>query len=209
MIRHEWKNERWFVVDVETTGLSPASARVIEFGYCVVEKKAPVAAGQVFVKPLGLTEIPPKAAECNKITMADLADADSWGDLAAGIASEMVKAEVIIAYNAPFDRGFVENEFRLAGLVCPRALWLDPCLWIRNFDRGRGKATLVAACERRNIVIADGRAAHRAGYDSEQLARLVLNLLPYLPDDLLELLGQEERWRREWDANRLTQEVPR
>lgn len=201
-VRQPWKSERWLVVDVETTGLEVPAARVIEVGYCVVEKQKPTAAGAVFCKPAGLTEVPSKAAACNKITMADLADAEEFRAIAGGLAEQMTQAEVVIAYNAPFDRKFIENEFRLAGIARPRAIWLDPLLWVRNFDRGRGKATLSAACERRNIVINDGREAHRSDYDSEQAAALVISLLPFLPDDLWELLDLEERWRREQEAVR-------
>lgn len=101
------------IVDVETTGLSPAQDEIIEL--CIVLFSFDYANGQlvrVEEEYVGLREpscgIHPAAARVNGITLADV-----YGrDLDYERVAELIKrADFLIAHNASFDRNFMVRLF--------------------------------------------------------------------------------------------------
>lgn len=107
---------RFAVVDLETTGLDPASARVIEVGAVVVGADAVPVRFQRFVDP-GVP-IPAITSTLTGLGEADLAGAPSWTDVAAELAS-LLAGSAIVAHNAAFERTY------LAGLLPPGTRFLD------------------------------------------------------------------------------------
>ncbi|RYG72573.1 3'-5' exonuclease, partial [bacterium] len=76
------------------------------------------------------------------------------------------------AYNAPFDRQFMANEFARAGYkpqVLPPALrkdvdWVDPLVWAREIQREEKSKALGEVAQRLGISLEN---AHRASDDAE------------------------------------------
>lgn len=103
----------YVIVDVETTGLSPATGdRVCEIGAVKLR-------GGAVMKTLG-TLINPKrpisagAYAVNGISPQMVAGAPTFGEI-AGQLRELTESSVIVAYNAPFDLSFLVNEYKLLG----------------------------------------------------------------------------------------------
>lgn len=98
-------------VDVETTGLSPFKNEIIDFAV-IFEN------GTEFhfkVKPERPQDIHPRAQTVNGYNDADWAHALDQ-DVAAHQISELLEGHTIVAHNAKFDYGFVEETLKRHGL---------------------------------------------------------------------------------------------
>lgn len=108
------------VVDVETTGLSASSDRVIELAIVRLDT-----AGQVVDE--WCTRLNPQqpvgASWVHGITDTDVANSPLFVDVADQVAQRLDGA-VFVAHNARFDAGFVLSEFVRAGWDVP-----EPTIW--------------------------------------------------------------------------------
>ncbi len=112
------------VVDVETTGLDPAEGhRICEVGIVRVEDGEIVETFESLVNPQ--RPLPEAAARINGLTDEMLREAPTFDEIAPRVGGLLAEADMVAAYNAPFDMGFLRNEFTLAGATIP------PC---RVFD---------------------------------------------------------------------------
>lgn len=110
----------YLVIDFETTGLSAGSGdRVCELGAVKLRGGAVIDTFATLVNPQ--RSISPGASAVNGITAAMVANAPTFGGIADRLCT-MMDGSAVVAYNAPFDVSFLENELRLAGrprLSCP------------------------------------------------------------------------------------------
>lgn len=104
------------VVDLETTGLDPASAKVIEIGAVVLRPGRAARAFHRFVDPR--TPLPTFASRLTGLVDRDLAGAPSWEAASRDLARE-ISGLPVIAHNAGFERGF------LGGLLPAGTPFLD------------------------------------------------------------------------------------
>lgn len=117
---NKWR--RFTVLDVETTGLSPRSNRVTEVALIQLWGTRDIARWSSLVNP-GCA-IPSYISRLTGISDGLVADAPPFAELADAIA-EIVGDSVLVAHNAPFDRGFLCAEFRRAGRTPLANYWLD------------------------------------------------------------------------------------
>ncbi len=106
---------RQIVLDTETTGLDPKDGhRIIEIG-CVelVDRRLTGNDYHQYLQPDRL--IDEGAMKVHGITNEYLADKPRMGDVAEDFLDYVRGAELII-HNAPFDVGFINQEFRLLGV---------------------------------------------------------------------------------------------
>ena len=100
------------VVDVETTGLNPASERIIEIGVILLD-------GALDVQQEWGTLVNPgrhvAASKIHGIYDKDVLGAPSFIDIADELV-ELLNGRIFVAHNAPFDQGFVNREFARARL---------------------------------------------------------------------------------------------
>lgn len=143
-------------LDTETTGLNP------DYGDRVVEIALARFTGGVMenfytslVNPG--RRISPGAARIHGITDELVRDAPPFRDIAAKVSGELADA-VIVAHNAPFDLGFVQNEYRLARLECPTNLVLDTLQFLRRHFRFQSNSLQNIAA----VLGIQRDAAHRA-----------------------------------------------
>jgi DNA polymerase-3 subunit epsilon len=167
---------RQIVLDTETTGLEPADGhRIIEIG-CVelLDRRLTGNNYHQYVQPD--REIDAGAMEVHGITNEYLADKPRFEDVVDDLVSYLRGAELII-HNAPFDMGFLENEFSLCAY--PERLAdlcgvLDTLVMARKMHPGQ-KNNLDALCKRYDIDNSR-RDLHGALLDAEILADVYLTM---------------------------------
>ena len=111
----------YIVLDVETTGLDPATDRIVEIALAEVKAGAIVLDWSTLVQPG--RPIGAGAAAVNGLTDADLASASGFGMAASTVGAWLSKGLPVFAHCAPFDRSFVEAELRRVQMPVPAANW--------------------------------------------------------------------------------------
>lgn len=193
-----WKDSRIVMLDAETSGLDPkAGHRIIEVGLCVVENRAVVGSWSHLLDP-ELPSLEPIITKITGLAIDDLIGKPKFHAVADKLQTLMIHAFAVAAYNSPFDEEFYDHEFTRASLKMPIKPWLDPLVWIRNYE-GSGKNKLDEVCLRYGIE-SDG--AHRAKADAVMAAKVMLKLMDRLPDDFTSVLALQDLWRRKQDAER-------
>ncbi|MFQ5645034.1 MAG: DNA polymerase III subunit epsilon [Thiogranum sp.] len=165
---------RRVILDTETTGLEPQQGhRIIEIG--CVEMVGRKLTGNNFHQYLQPDrEIDAGAIEVHGISNEFLADKPRFADIVDDFVSYIEGAELVI-HNAPFDVGFLDNEFRLceAGRqVTDICTVLDTLTMARKMHPGQ-KNNLDALCKRYEIDNTH-RDLHGALLDAEILADVYL-----------------------------------
>lgn len=100
-------------VDVETTGMSPGRARVIEVAAIRVEDGEIVDSFTSFVDPG--TPVPYQITRITGISDGDVAGQPRFDDIADRLF-QLFDGAILVAHNARFDYSFLKNEFLLSGL---------------------------------------------------------------------------------------------
>lgn len=96
-------------VDVETTGSSPTSDRIIEIGIVRVEDGQVTQTYETLVNPQ--KHVPPEIEYLTGIKESDLVTAPTFDEV-IGKISELLSDCLFVAHNARFDYAFTKNEFR-------------------------------------------------------------------------------------------------
>ena len=104
------------VVDLETTGGSPASCCITEIGAVKVRGGEALGSFQTLVRPTG--SIPPFIAVLTGITDAMVADAPPLHAVVPAFL-EFARGSVLVAHNAPFDLGFLRAACDRVGVAWP------------------------------------------------------------------------------------------
>ncbi|HMH92947.1 MAG TPA: exonuclease domain-containing protein [Streptosporangiaceae bacterium] len=117
------------VVDVETTGLAPDLATIIEIG--AVRLSGGQVTGEFFSLINPATEIPPDITDLTGITDAMVAGAPPPA-VALSAFLAFARGAVLAAHNAPFDLAFLTSGCRASGLTWPPAAVLDTAVLARQ-----------------------------------------------------------------------------
>ncbi|MFW5684692.1 MAG: PolC-type DNA polymerase III [Spirochaetota bacterium] len=99
--------------DFETTGLYPASDRIVEFGAVTFRNGEIIGRFERLANP-GIP-ISPDAAAVSGISDADVADATPVAEVVPEFV-EFLGDSVLMAHNAPFDLGFLRAAVQALGL---------------------------------------------------------------------------------------------
>lgn len=167
---------RQIVLDTETTGLSAADGdRIIEIG-CVemVNRKLTGNNRHFYLNPE--RDIHEDALRVHGISLEFLADKPKFAEVAADLLDYLAGAELII-HNAPFDIGFLDEEFRRLGHGKTRQLVggvIDTLVMAKEMFPGKRNG-LDALCDRLGVDNS-GRTLHGALLDAELLADVYINL---------------------------------
>jgi DNA polymerase-3 subunit epsilon len=95
--------------DIETTGLDPKEDRIVEFGALKFDKRGPIVRYSALINP-GVP-MPEGAGRVNGISDDMLAGKPPLETVFPDFL-RLVKDTVIIAHNAPFDTGFVNEQLK-------------------------------------------------------------------------------------------------
>jgi DNA polymerase-3 subunit epsilon len=100
-------------VDIETTGGSHFTSRVLEVGVVRVEQSRIVATYKTLIHPDG--PVPPFITGLTGIKTEDVEDAPRFGAIAEDLA-EILEGAVFVAHNVRFDYSFLKMEFERLGV---------------------------------------------------------------------------------------------
>lgn len=165
---------REIVFDTETTGLSPqAGDRMVEIG--CVELFNRVETGRTFHAYYNPGRpMPSEAQAVHGLSEAFLSDKPMFGDVCAALI-DFIEDSPLIAHNAHFDFGFLNNEMTLCArpLVCITRM-VDTLVLARQRHPG-AKHSLDALCTRFGID-RSLRVKHGALIDAQLLAQVYIEL---------------------------------
>jgi DNA polymerase III epsilon subunit family exonuclease len=163
------------VVDVETTGLSTDRGdRVCEIGMVRIRGGAVMETFGTLVDPT--VPVSAGAFAVNGISPAMLAGAPLFPDVLPRVAAVLEDA-VLVAYNAPFDLSFLNNEFLLAGRPALRNRVVDALALARQLLPGRPRYPQASVAALLGISYP---LKHRALEDAMVTAKILMHFLSML-----------------------------
>lgn len=201
-----WLSEALLLAfDTETTGVDPASARVVEIGACYHQGGARVASPLRVVVDPG-EPIPEGASAVHGITDDDVRGAPSFGEVADRLAARLFDSEhppILVGYNArDYDAPLLNAELERAGRperIDPARV-VDPIWWIRWHLRAHS-GRLGDVCSLFGVPLESAHAAWAdAAATAELLARMVRAMI--IPDDVEEALGEQALLARRIEEER-------
>lgn len=198
-------NSYWVCIDVETTGLDPRTDRIVEVGlvrWCHGSTSCLI---NCLVNPG--RHIPESASKVNGITNEMVTDAITLEEIASDILDYVRVADVLVAYNWPFDSSFMEAELdaRWTLATSGRPI-IDPLVVARKASKTPG-SPIYGLGSRKLASVAEGlgipmNGVHRSAVDCELACRVLEHLLPMLPDDEREASAIIAKWRQEQNEER-------
>jgi len=165
---------REIVLDTETTGLSPQSGdRVVELG--CVELINHIPTGRTFHEYFNPERaMPEEAFRVHGLSDDFLRDKPRFSEKAEAFA-QFIGDATLIAHNAPFDMGFLNEEFKRCGRGTLTNKVIDTVQVARERHPG-ARVSLDALCKHYGIDNSK-RTLHGALLDSEILAEVYLELI--------------------------------
>jgi len=170
----EWLKQRpslpFAVLDVETTGLSPARDRVIEIA---VVRCAPDGS---FIDEWSTLVDPgrdPGPTHIHGISAADLEGAPTFNDIAEELRQRL-SGSMVAAHNLSFDAGFLAAEYQRAGATTPDQPAVCTLQLARQVLKGNGAFSLAACAAALGI---DHPNAHRALPDTRVTASVLAAMI--------------------------------
>lgn len=162
------------IIDVETTGLSASRNRIIEIAIVKIEKLRITKRLNYLINPQ--TYIPPFITSLTGIDNDDVANAPLFSEVVDEIIS-FIDNTILTAHNFPFDYGFLNSEFMLAG----RELINDQsCCTLkiaRNIYPDLHSKSLSSVASYLSLKSSN---AHRALGDAEITAKILLKMIKEL-----------------------------
>lgn len=167
--------ERFVAIDLETTGLTPATDEIIEIGAVLFEDGFPVRRYQSFVNPG--RSLPPFIVSLTGITDRDVVQAPRFADVQDELL-EFIGAAPLVGQNVNFDLGFLVasggHAFRFPG-----KLILDTAELARIFWTEFPRFSLGNLCRYFDVELT---SAHRAVDDAQATGEILVNMVQRLPD---------------------------
>ncbi|MEI6790649.1 MAG: 3'-5' exonuclease [Myxococcaceae bacterium] len=188
-----WTELPFLVIDTETTGLDANQNRVIEIAWVLFEGRKEVASEARFCAIPEL--VPEEITGITGISNSMLEGQPVFAEHIDAFLAAASRAAFVVAYNANFDRLFIEAEFARVGKTMPVFTWVDPCVYIREFDRYQKGKKLSDAASRWGVSL---QGAHRALADAKAAGHLLIKLMPHLKaSSLSELISLQNNWQQD------------
>ncbi len=158
--------------DLETTGLSVLDDDITEFGAVKIKNGQEIDRLQSLIKPN--KKISEKITKLTHITNEDVMNAPTIEEFLPKIL-EFFGDDVLVAHNATFDVGFINEILRRHNMPSLNNPWIDtlPLGWKILPDL---KFFRLGNIARHYRIAYDGEVAHRADYDADVLAS-VFNMM--------------------------------
>lgn len=154
--------------DTETAVLGD---KVVEIGFSLFRNMKSIYEWSTFINP-GIS-IDPEASKVHKIYNSDVSSSPTFKDLAWCIYNTINAADIIVAYNAPYDLAVLEKEFTRLDMVLPKKPIIDPFIWYKFWHKFAKGKTLVKAAEMYGIPLV---GAHRACNDATATVEILFKM---------------------------------
>lgn len=188
------------IVDIEATGGSPRTARIMEIAIVVHNGERVIEEFSSLINPQ--KKIDPFVIALTGISDEMVEDAPTFQDLAPKIL-ELTKNRIFVAHNARFDYGFLRNEFKRLGVRFQRPN-LCTVKMSQKLLPGFASYSLGKLCKDLEIPI---KNRHRALGDASATAVLLEKILFSDQKHLLDDLLKNELETATFPSNILPQEV--
>jgi DNA polymerase-3 subunit epsilon len=166
---------REIIFDTETTGLDSREDRIIEIGGVELVNRFPSGRFIHFYVHPGDRQIHPDAQAVHGISLADLQGKPRFAEIAEEFLAFIDDAK-LIAHNAGFDMGFVNQELARLGIDAISSDRVIDTLAIARRKHPMGPNSLDALCKRYGVDNSR-RTKHGALLDSELLAEVYIELV--------------------------------
>jgi len=163
------------IFDLETTGMNPVSDRIVEIAALRIELTGQEVVFHHLIHPG--RRIPPAVTRIHHITDEMVAAAPRFQEIAPDFLN-LARGSTLVAHNARFDLGFLQESLCRHGLPLWNGKTLDSLKLVRRMCPGLPSYSLQNL--RRTLALdeaADDLAAHRAGDDVVWTMRLLKKLL--------------------------------
>lgn len=172
-------DKEYCVLDLETTGLSTKYDHIIEFGAVIVARNTITHERmQLFVKPP--IDLPAFIVNKTNITNEMLKDALPI-EKAIDQIVDFIGDRVIVAHNADFDFNFLNDTLIRLGRKPLNNICLDTLNLARETVKDRKYYRLGVIANYFDVAY-DDSIAHRADYDADVLANILVRMIPLIPD---------------------------
>ncbi|SFE46467.1 ATP-dependent DNA helicase DinG [Lentibacillus persicus] len=170
-------NEKFVVVDLETTGHSPVNSdKIIEVGIVIIENNKITGEFSTFLDPE--KPIPPFITNLTGISDQDVKESPRFHEKASEITA-LFENSYLVAHNVPFDMGFLNGELTSAGHQKLTNPVMDTVELARILYPQAPGFKLGQLADYLNIRHEE---PHRAINDAHMTAKLLLKLLKRLRD---------------------------
>lgn len=168
---------RKVILDTETTGISPnVGHRIVELAAIEIDgNKISHKRFHRYINPE--REIDAAAAAVHGLSVERLQNEAKFAEIAPALI-EFISSTELIMHNAPFDLGFLNSEFKRAGLppvesICKKVT--DTMSMAKKLHPGK-RNDLDALCKRYGVDYSE-HTSHGALLDAELLAEVYLKML--------------------------------
>jgi DNA polymerase-3 subunit epsilon len=166
---------RQIVLDTETTGLDPASHRIIEIGCVELVNHVPTGRNfHTYLNPERASDA--RAFEVHRLTDEFLRGQPFFRDKAEEFV-DFLGGDQLVIHNAEFDIGFVNAELRRLQRETLRMSRVIDTIAIARQKYPGAQASLDALCRRFEIDLSIRAERHGALIDAGLLARVYLELI--------------------------------
>ena len=189
-------DEKYVVFDIETTGFSPVTNRIIEIGAVKVENGEITERFSTFVNPQ--VPIPFHIEKLTSINDSMVMDADPIEVVLLRFL-EFVGDAILVAHNANFDVSFIKENAKRQGIPVDFT-YVDTVGIARALLTGQSKYTLDAVAKTLGISLENH---HRAVDDAECTAEIFVKFIEMLKkDNILDLASLNELGKSSVEAIR-------
>lgn len=189
-------DEKYVVFDIETTGFSPVTNRIIEIGAVKVENGEITEGFSTFVNPQ--VPIPFHIEKLTSINDSMVMDADPI-EVVLPRFLEFVGDAILVAHNANFDVSFIKENAKRQGIPVDFT-YVDTVGIARALLTGQSKYTLDAVAKTLGISLENH---HRAVDDAECTAEIFVKFIEMLKkDNILDLASLNELGKSSVEAIR-------
>jgi len=192
-----WLSLPFLCIDTETSGLDRSKDRVVEVAWLLFHDESILESDARLCKID--TPLDPEIVKLTGIDDSMLKDQPPFETHVDALFAALSQVAFVVAYNAGFDKAFIEAELRRAGKTLPDLPWVDPCVFIREIDKYRKGKKLSDATARWGIELKD---AHRALSDAKACGLLLYKLAPHLKAKTLdELMQMQQKWQADQERD--------
>ena len=158
------------VFDVETTGMSPVNDRIVQIAAVRIDRDGEISRWASFINPG--RSIPPGVVAVHHITDEIVSAAPVFARAGREFL-DFANGSTLVAHNARFDLGFLQESLNRTGLPLWKGKTLDTLRLVKTTHPGLPSYKLQYLREIFKLESADDMQAHRADADVEWTVQIL------------------------------------